>query len=81
MRSQIATALLLLGLAVVIGAQLALAVGLVRRAPRWRGLLAFVLPPLAPYWGWSAGTSAMRRLVYAWLVALAVYVLGLVLAV
>jgi hypothetical protein len=41
--------------------------------PRWRGLLALVLPPFAPIWGFREG---MTRLSYAWLAILGVYVLA-----
>lgn len=32
----------------------ALSVGLLRRRPRWRGLVAFVVAPLAPVFGFGA---------------------------
>jgi hypothetical protein len=32
----------------------ALSVGLLRRRPRWRGLVGFLLAPLAPVFGFSA---------------------------
>jgi len=51
-----------------------LAVGLARHSGQWwRGPIAFVVPPLAPVWGWQLG---MRSRVYAWAGALAVYALG-----
>lgn len=44
------------------------------RARAWKSaVLALLLPPLAPLWGWRAG---MRAPVYAWTGALAVYALG-----
>ena len=49
---------------------LALAAGLLRRRPHWRGPAAFLVPPLAPYWGFGAG---MRRRVVVWVAALVVY--------
>ena len=56
-----------------LGAHVALLAGLARREPRWRALVALVVPPLAPVWGWSEG---MRRRAYAWGVSLAAYALG-----
>ena len=46
-------------------------------SPRWRGLLAFVVPPLAPYWGWRANR---RRLAALWIAAFAGYAIALVLS-
>jgi hypothetical protein len=39
--------------------------------PRWRGLVALVLPPFAPIWGFREG---MTKLSYAWVIVLMVYV-------
>jgi len=65
--------LLLLALVTHTGAHLAIALRFAA-GRRWRrALLALVLPPLAPVWGWRAG---MRAPVYAWTGALAVYALG-----
>lgn len=49
----------------------ALAVGLIRRHPRWRGLLAFFVAPLAPVFGFGAG---LRVRSVAWLVLAIAYV-------
>jgi hypothetical protein len=59
-----------------IGLHGALLVLLARAKPRWRALVALIVPPLAPYWAWSDGA---RRPVYAWAGALAGYTLGLTL--
>lgn len=56
-------------------AHVALAAGLARRRAYGRALLALVVPPLAPFWGWQAG---LRRTSLVWLAALAVYTLVLV---
>jgi len=49
-----------------------LAVGLGRR--HWgRALLALVVPPLAPWWGWRAG---LRAPAVTWGIALALYAAG-----
>jgi hypothetical protein len=43
---------------------------LISHPPRWRGLVALVLPPLAPIWAWQAGR---RRMAAIWAIALGVY--------
>jgi hypothetical protein len=69
------TAGLILGLATWCTVHVALAARLLlRQRPRWRGLLAFWVPPLAVIWGFQAG---YRRLATAWLAALGVYVAAL----
>jgi hypothetical protein len=57
--------------ALAITAHLAIAVGLTRRAPRWRGPVALVVAPLAPYWAFQSG---MRARGAAWLLAIVGYV-------
>jgi hypothetical protein len=53
---------------VALAARLAL-----RGRPRWRGLLALLVPPLAPMYGFREG---WRRTSTLWLVWLIVYVLA-----
>jgi hypothetical protein len=60
-----------------LGAHLALVVGLARCGPVWRAMAAFVIPPLAPWWGWAAG---MRRRTIVWGAALALYGIGVAVA-
>ena len=67
--------LVLLGLiCVAVGlhlvAHVTLVIGLLRRKPWWRGLLALFVPPLAPFWGYEA---QLRGRVTLWVVTLAVY--------
>ncbi len=65
--------LLLLVLLAHLAAHVTIAVGL-KKQTAWRHVsLAFVVPPLAPLWGWRAG---MRWPVYAWVVTLALYAIG-----
>jgi hypothetical protein len=65
---------ILLGALVVhAGAHCAIAATFATKRDWRRAALAFVLPPLAPVWGWRSG---MRTLVYAWTVALAAYAIG-----
>jgi hypothetical protein len=62
---------LVLGFATFVTVHVALAARLVSRMqPRWRGLAAFLLPPLAPIWGYREG---FRRSAILWVVSLLVY--------
>ncbi len=47
------------------------------RVAWWRALVAIVVPPLAPWWGWRFG---MPRRAWTWTGAIAVYAVGLVIA-
>jgi hypothetical protein len=51
-------------------AHVTLVIGLLRRKPWWRGLVALVIPPLAPFWGYEA---ELRGRVTLWVATLAVY--------
>ena len=74
----IAIVVALLGsFALLLTVHVALAIGLLLRRPRWRGPLALVVPPLAPYWGISA---KMRIRSGLWIGALALYTLARVAA-
>jgi hypothetical protein len=64
--------------AILCTAHLSLAFGLSQQKPRWRGLVALVLAPLAPYWGYSA---KMRLRALVWVGAFSVYSLALVAAI
>jgi hypothetical protein len=44
--------------AALVTAHVALAVGLARRRSAWHALVALVLVPLAPWWGWKARMHA-----------------------
>jgi hypothetical protein len=64
----------MLGLAASLGLLLAshaaLSFGLARLGPWYRGLIAFVVPPLAPFWGYHGKLHGRSLL---WIVALAVH--------
>jgi hypothetical protein len=75
--SQVVPYVLALALVVHAGAHVALAVALAKVEGVLRGALALVIPPLAPLWGWRRG---MRRRVYVWAGALALYALGVAVA-
>lgn len=68
---------LALSFASLVTAHLALAFGLTLARPRWRGPLAFFVPPLAPYWGMEAG---MKRRAGIWVTALVIYSLARIVA-
>jgi hypothetical protein len=70
-------ATLVLSFALLATSHIALAAGLLFRQPRWRGPVALLVAPLAPYWG-----VAERMYVRSatWLVALVVYVVTLLAA-
>jgi hypothetical protein len=70
-------ALIFAAFVTAIAAHVALVAALFTRGRKWRALLAVIAPVLAPYWGWQEG---MRRRVMAWGVAVAIYVLGVVIA-
>jgi hypothetical protein len=58
--------------ALAVTAHVAIAVGLLRLHPRWRGPVAFFVPPLAPYW---ALRNRMPARAIVWLAAVAGYLL------
>jgi hypothetical protein len=47
------------------------------RASKARGVLALLVPPLAPFYAWETGDGVMA---IAWIVALAAYGVGVALA-
>lgn len=67
----VALALSLIGFAL---AHVMLLAHLVRARRPVRAVLAFVVPPLAPFWGFELGS---RRTAQAWLVALVAYIAAL----
>ena len=71
MRDKLVVATLVVAFATLVTAHLAIAVRLVvRERPRWRGLVALVVPPLAPIWGFRAGLGRSSAI---WLAAVVVY--------
>jgi hypothetical protein len=69
---------LVLAFATLVTAHVTLALGLARRRPRWRGLVALVVVPLAPIWGWRERMCVRGALWIASAIAYAV-TLGLTL--
>jgi hypothetical protein len=64
-------------LAVFVAAHGVLVVGLARRHVLAKAVVALLVPPLAPWWGFRAG---MRVATVAWCAALALYTVGVILA-
>ncbi|HEY8090371.1 MAG TPA: hypothetical protein VIF09_21065 [Polyangiaceae bacterium] len=56
--------------ATLVTVHITLAMGLTRRLPRWRGVVALFVAPLAPWWGWKA---RMRLRAACWIMAALVY--------
>jgi hypothetical protein len=71
--TQVVAVLVALSLLVFAGAHVSLLASLLVHAPRLRALVALVVPPLAPYWGWQRGVKVR---VYVWATALALYAMG-----
>jgi len=76
-KDAIITAALALGLATLITAHVALVWRLSWQRPRWRGLVALVVPPLAVIWALRAGWRANALV---WLAAVGVYLIALIAA-
>ncbi len=70
-------AVVVLASATWVTVHVALSWALSSRGPRWRGLAALVVPPLAPYWGREAELTSLTR---AWLASLLTYGVALVVA-
>jgi hypothetical protein len=68
---------LLAGLLVHAGSHVALLVSLFRTPPVYMAVMAVVLPPLAPYYGWRRG---LRTRTFLWLGGLLAYAFGVVVA-
>ncbi|HRG99625.1 MAG TPA: hypothetical protein PLR99_25435 [Polyangiaceae bacterium] len=62
---------------IVLGGVHVLVAARLARASTKRGVLALLVPPLAPFYAWETGDGAMA---IAWLVALAAYGVGVALA-
>ena len=73
MRDLVLTVSVIAGFALLITAHVTIAFGLARRAPRWRALVALVIPPLAPYWALGARMWVRASL---WLASVAIYGVG-----
>jgi len=71
-------ALLVLSFATLVTSHVVIAVRLAwRTQPRYRGLVALVVPPMAPVWAWG---QRWTRLSSLWIGSLLAYVVALVAA-
>ncbi|APR83305.1 Hypothetical protein A7982_08654 [Minicystis rosea] len=78
MKDAIITITLVLSLATLITTHVGLSARLIlRERPRWRGLIALVVPPLAVIWALRAG---WRGIASVWLGAVGIYVVALLAA-
>lgn len=77
MKDMILVAAVVLAFAFLVTAHVAIAVGLLGRAPRWRAPVALAVPPLAPYWAWR---ERMRVRAGLWAAGLVVYVAARIVA-
>ena len=65
---------LVISAGVLLSTHVALSVGLARLGPWHRGLVAFLVPPLAPFWGYH-GKLHRRSLV--WIIAISIHIASL----
>ena len=70
-------ATLLLAFGLLVTTHLALSVRLLFRSPWWRGLVALLVPPMAPYYGYESGLKIGAAV---WLVAVFLYAVALIAA-
>jgi hypothetical protein len=73
----VVTLTVILSFATLLTAHLTLVAGLVARRPRWRGAIALVVVPLAPYWGFR---EQMKARAVVWAAALLIYGIALIVA-
>ena len=77
MKDMVVIGVLIVAFAVMVTAHVAITVGLARRKPHWRAPVAFLLPPLAPYWAWR---GKMKVRAGVWAGALVLYAVAIVMA-
>jgi hypothetical protein len=70
MRDAVIAGGLLLAFATLVTVHVAITFGLAQQSPRWRALLAFFIPPLAPYWALRLGMTLRGTI---WVAAVLVY--------
>lgn len=70
MKDILLVALVVLAFAWVVTAHAAIVFGLVKKEPRWRAAVAFVVAPLAPVYAWR---EHMRARAVIWVVGVGVY--------
>jgi hypothetical protein len=73
MRDVVVLVGLLVAFATLVTVHVAIVFGLAFQEPRWRALVALVVPPLAPYWALRGG---MRVRGGIWVASILLYVLS-----
>jgi hypothetical protein len=74
-RDALHAGVLLAAFALLVTMHVTLAIGLLRRPPRWRVPVGLIVPPLAAWWGWR---EKMRVRSALWAIAAVVYGAALV---
>jgi len=72
-RDAVVAGTVIVAFAAFVTVHVALSFRLAMRHPRWRGLVALLLPPFAPIWGFREG---LTRHGWAWVIVLGLYVLA-----
>ena len=65
---------LVISAGVLLSTHVSLSIGLARLGPWHRGIVAFVVPPLAPFWGYH-GKLHTRSLI--WIIAVTIHIVCL----
>jgi hypothetical protein len=76
-RAELLLLVVLVAFASLVTVHVTLALGLSLRRPRWRALVAFVVPPFAPFWGFRERMWVRSAV---WVVAAVTYVIAFSLA-
>ena len=78
MKDAVVLALLVMSFATLVTTHVVIAARLLWRvSPKYRGVVALVVPPMAPVWAWG---QRWTRLVSLWIGSLLAYVVALVVA-
>ena len=77
MKNTIVVGLLIVAFAWLITVHVTIVYGLAKKHPRWRALVALVVPVIAPYWAWR---EHMRVRAGLWMGGVVVYLVALLLA-
>lgn len=77
MKDIIVPALLVVAFAWLITVHVTIAFGLAKKPPRWRALVALLVPVVAPYWAWR---EHMRVRAGMWIGGVVLYLVALLLA-
>lgn len=77
MQDIVIVALLIVAFALAVTMHVVLTLALAKHEPRWRALVAFIIPPFAPYWAWR---EHMYKRASVWIGCVIVYLVMLVVA-